>query len=198
MTYFLKQPDIEPSKKIDETTECQLAILVPEDRALFEKSYRMQNTDIRNSNFAELYLHEYAVFCQQMDKLALDWKKLKKEAGSRFYKNHVLLVEYDNKEKTFSLAKRPKGRPKVEETRKRISLRVDNDMLTLIDTYCNEMKLTQQEFLLKAIGSLIKPEKISEDNPILDLMKQRYDVDGNMLSEIQKMQKIISKKHEAI
>ena len=111
MTYFLKQPGIEQIRKIDEATEYQLEILAPEDKALFEKSYCMQNTDIRNSNFAELYLHEYAAFCQQMDKLTLEWKKLRKEAGSRFYKNHMLLVEYDNKEKTFSLAKRPKGRP---------------------------------------------------------------------------------------
>ena len=198
MTYFLKQPDIEPSKKIDEATECQLEILAPEDRALFEKSYRMQNTDIRNSNFAELYLHEYAVYMNELDNLKEDWKRLKREFGSRFYKNHVLLVEYNNKNRTFSLVKRPKGRPRVEDFRKRISLRVDKDLFRLIEAYSKENHLTQQEFLLEAITSLVKPKTVAAENPVFDIMMQRYDVDGNMQIEIEKMQKIISKKHEAI
>lgn|GEM_PF-4816792 len=198
LSRFLSRPDIEPIKELDETTECQLEMLAPEDQALFKESYYKQNVDIRNSNFANIYLHSYADFCQQKDKLNVEWKELKKEFGSRFYKNHVMFVEYDNKTRTFSLVKRPKGRPRVEEQRRRISLRVDNDMLSLINTYCNEMKLTQQEFLLEAITSLVKPKKVAADSPILDLMKQRYDVDGNMLAEIQKMQKIISKKHDAI
>lgn len=189
MSYFLKQPVIEQAKRIDEETESQLDILAPEDKAVFEKSYCLQNKDIMNSNFADLYLHEYAVFCQQKNKLTLEWNKLKKELGSRFYKNQVMLVEYDNKNRTFSLVKRPKGRPRAEDSRKRISLRVSADMLKHIDAYCEENHFTQQEFLLKAITSIIKPEKIATDNPILDLMKQRYDVDGNILAEIQKMQK---------
>ena len=198
MTYFLKQPDIEPSKKIDEATECQLEILAPEDRALFEKSYRMQNTDIRNSNFAELYLHEYAVYMNELDNLKEDWKRLKREFGSRFYKNHVLLVEYNNKNRTFSLVKRPKGRPRVEDFRKRISLRVDKDLFRLIEAYSKQNHLTQQEFLLEAITSLVKPKTVAAENPVFDIMMQRYDIDGNMQNEIEKMQKIISKKHEAI
>lgn len=192
MSCFLKQPVIEQAKKVDEATRYQLEILAPEDKALFEKSYRMQNTDIKNSNFADLYLHQYAVFMNELDDLNEDWKRLKREFGSRFYKSHVLLVEYDNKTRTFSLVKRPKGRPRVEDFRKRISLRVDKDLFRLIEAYSKENRLTQQEFLLEAITRLLKPENVSADSPILDLMKQRYDVDGNMLAEIQKMQKIKS------
>lgn len=195
MTYFLKQPVMEATKEIDEAIEQQFEMLLSEDKALFKKSYQTQNRDSKNSNFANLYLQSYAVFCQQTDELTLEWKKLKKEVGSRFYKNREMLVEYDIKNRAFSLVKRHKGRPRVEESRKRISLRVDNDLFRLIEAYSKDNNLTQQEFLIKAITSIIKPEKDVADNPILDLMRQRYDINGNMLAEIAKMQKKITKKH---
>ena len=191
MSYFLKQPVIERAKEIDEATEGQLDTLAPEEQALFKKTYYKQNMDIKNSTFADLYLHEYAVFMKDLESLNKDWQRLKKETGSRFYKNRVILVEYDNKTKIFSLVKRPKGRPRAEEQRKRISLRVDNDKLSLIENYCNEMNLTQQEFLLKAIDSIIKPDKVEVENPILDLMQQRYDIEGSIIAMYRK---IVSKK----
>lgn len=198
MSYFLKQPVIEQAKEIDEDTKWQLETLAPEEKAFFRESYYKRNVCIKNLTFANLYLHEYAVFMNELDNLKEDWKRLKREFGSRFYKNHVLLVEYNNKNRTFSLVKRPKGRPRVEDFRKRISLRVDKDLFRLIEAYSKQNHLTQQEFLLEAITSLVKPKTVAAENPVFDIMMQRYDVDGNMQNEIEKMQKIISKKHEAI
>lgn len=193
MTSFLKQPSLEPAQQMSEATKSLLDTVSAEEKESIIEFYDKQNKDIKSSNFAKLYLHDYATFLNMLESLTGNWKKLKKEAGSHFYKNHIMLVEYKNGE--FSLVRKPVGRPKTEVNRKRLSLRVDKDMLGQIENYCNSQNLSQQDFLLKAITCLINPEKDAVDNPILDLMKQRYDIKGNLLAEHEKIQKRLSNKH---
>lgn len=96
MTSFLKQPSLEPAEQMSEAIKSLLDAVSKEEKESTLAFYAKQHSDIKSSNFAKLYLHDYATFLNMLERLTCDWKKLKKEAGSHFYKNHTILVEYKN------------------------------------------------------------------------------------------------------
>jgi len=106
----------------------------------------------KNSKEKEQYQKEWA---ETAEKAKMLWEELIVKNKKFYERDRILIIEYLSDKKQYRRKPLAKGRPKKETVKeKRITIRMDEEIVEILNNYCQTNNISESEAIRQAIMKL--------------------------------------------